>query len=826
MKNELTRASQILTPLEKDVQERFGVLPNFFRLTPENPEITENLWGFAKFAYLDNPLPSLFKERLFVYLSRFCDVRYCIARHAGFLNGLGRPSADKHSQIQSIDDIVRLINIPLPREKTLIDRISLLLDNEVELKNMPEADSETEYSIFACASHVFLQTTSAALCLDALQRVMGPSKMQYLSLFLSFVRMAHYWTKLHPELRFEDDINNLLKTHQQFAACILKDPEASSAQISERTLDELLLLRAQSEKYESLSNEHEELIKAYQISKQRTADQQKEIQTQVAGRYNAEQKFQYLSESGLINICFFTIDGKIHDANNSFLVMTGYSMEELNLADLSLESLVTTESKTQLKNSLQHLTELKILAPYPVDFINKHGQKVSGLFGAMKIEEDAPECVGFVVDISDLKKSQELLVNSLRKTEESEEYLRGAINLAELATWTIDVQNNRLHFSKALRNWIGASENDMDLDDLFPVIQADERERVRASILKAYTPESGGAFQEHYSIVNKVSGRKRILESIGKTIFNENGAASKMVGTARDITAQQNLQLELEQQISERTKDIERTNEKLRITIEELATSNSNLIRSNDELAQYAYVASHDLQEPLRKIRTFSDILTKRSDLIPNDKKYVDKISKSALRMSDLIKNLLEYSKILQSDLKNTQVDLSQVFENVMKDFELVIEEKQAVIETSNLPVIEGVEFQINQLFCNLISNALKFSQDGIAPRITIGSRPVANDELTKLFGKIPDVNFIDISFTDNGIGFERQYIKQIFEIFGRLHLREIYPGSGIGLALCKRIVSNHNGYIHVESEVGKGSTFHIILPVKSKIAPGHSEER
>ena len=130
--------------------------------------------------------------------------------------------------------------------------------------------------------------------------------------------------------------------------------------------------------------------------------------------------------------------------------------------------------------------------------------------------------------------------------------------------------------------------------------------------------------------------------------------------------------------------------------------------------------------------------------------------------------------------------------------------------------MIEGVEFQINQLFYNLISNALKFSQEGIAPMISVASNPVGPDELQKLAVNSPNINFIDITITDNGIGFERQYVNQIFEIFNRLHEYDVYPGSGIGLALCKRIVSNHKGYIHAESEVGKGSIFHIILPEKS----------
>ena len=162
----VTKPSSALTgitaqELQDLVEKRFGVLPNFFRLAPETPEITEKLWGFAQAAYLDNPLPSLFKERLFVHLSRFCPVRYCIARHAGFLIGLGRPAGDKHARAQSIVEIVKLLQRPFPCGRELELRLSLCATCPAPLVEMPSADSQMEEAIFALAGHVFLQTPHA-----------------------------------------------------------------------------------------------------------------------------------------------------------------------------------------------------------------------------------------------------------------------------------------------------------------------------------------------------------------------------------------------------------------------------------------------------------------------------------------------------------------------------------------------------------------------------------------------------------------------------------------------------------------------------------------
>ena len=169
-----------IDPLHAEVRDRFGVLPNFFRLAPDTPEITANLWGFARFGYLDNPLPSLFKERLFVYLSRFCEVRYCIARHVGFLVGLGRPAGDRQCPPETVEQVVRLIRRPLPRGDALEPHLALLEAGAAPLPCLPESDTPAEEAIFACATHVFLQTPQAARCLEALRRAFGGATFQHL----------------------------------------------------------------------------------------------------------------------------------------------------------------------------------------------------------------------------------------------------------------------------------------------------------------------------------------------------------------------------------------------------------------------------------------------------------------------------------------------------------------------------------------------------------------------------------------------------------------------------------------------------------------------
>ena len=241
---------QTQSELEIEVRNRFGVLPNFFRLYPEVPQITANLWGIAQAAYLDNPLPSIFKERLLVYLSRFCPVRYCIARHVGFLTGLGHPAGDAQACIQTVDEIVRLLKRPLPRGEQLRPFLSVA-HNRAPLGELPDAASDFEEAFFAVTSHVFLETSEAPVCFEALKDLLDAVRLQNLLLFLVFIRSAHYWTTVHPELVFEEDIKQLLAGHEGLNRCILHDPEAlvsnaiSNATVALRESEELLRMAAQ-----------------------------------------------------------------------------------------------------------------------------------------------------------------------------------------------------------------------------------------------------------------------------------------------------------------------------------------------------------------------------------------------------------------------------------------------------------------------------------------------------------------------------------------------------------------------------------------------------
>ncbi len=297
-----------------------------------------------------------------------------------------------------------------------------------------------------------------------------------------------------------------------------------------------------------------------------------------------------------------------------------------------------------------------------------------------------------------------------------------------------------------------------------------------------------GTLDIEFRIITGKNNIKRI-HSLAKVVRDKDGKAIKFLGSLRDVTRQRNIENDLKKKVEE-------------------------LFESNKELEEFAYVASHDMQEPLRKITTFSSrLMEKYKDVLTGDgAMYLSRMTASAENMRVLINDLLEFSRIASTQQPFSEVDLNMVLRQVKTDLELVIEESATEITSDNLPVVEAVASQMKQLFTNILSNAIKFRNVGIAPIITIHASAI--DIATKLKYELhKDKTYYKIVISDNGIGFEEEYSLRIFNVFQRLHGKSEYPGSGIGLAICKKILEHHNGIIYAESVYGKGAKFIFIIP-------------
>ncbi|EPR71319.1 PAS domain-containing sensor histidine kinase [Cyclobacterium qasimii] len=291
---------------------------------------------------------------------------------------------------------------------------------------------------------------------------------------------------------------------------------------------------------------------------------------------------------------------------------------------------------------------------------------------------------------------------------------------------------------------------------------------------------------------------------------------SGVIVTTTDVTDMvlsrnrlENFTKELESQVDLRTEQLLDANEKLQDSI-------AKLENANEGLQSFAYVSSHDLQEPLRKIQMYTSVLMENEQgrFSERGKKYFEKITNAAGRMRTLIDDLLAFSKSNDDITKYEEIDLNVILEQVLEDSSNSIEHSNAKIMVKELPKIEAIVFQMHQVFTNLISNAIKFAKQGVSPEIIISASEVSAVQVQSL--KLnPSKKYFALSITDNGIGLPKGMEGKIFEVFQRLHGRQEYEGTGIGLAIVKKIISNHGGAIKAESVEGKGTIFTIFLPEK-----------
>lgn len=404
---------------------------------------------------------------------------------------------------------------------------------------------------------------------------------------------------------------------------------------------------------------------------------------------------------------------------------------------------------------------------------------------------------GIMVTVNDVTEKVEARIS----IKEAEQRSRMAIEAAEMGTYDWDMITGTFVYSERLVAIFGLDFHRHHLQSDFSNTIHPDDHPVRANAHELAL-KTGRLLYE--ARLKNPDHPVRWVRVVGTVIYDQSNAAIRMLGSVIDITqqveARKNLEEtaeELEKRVSDRTL--------------ELQNSNRELTRTNHELEQFAYIASHDLQEPLRKIQTFTELL--QEDEPDPEMKVVllKKVSSSAQRMSELIRDVLNYSRLSRTDELLAETDLNQILENIKTDFELLIEQKGAIVTQDKLPVITAIPLQINQLLSNLVGNALKFTESN--PVIRISCEQITPETAPKYPYLNANKEYVKLIVKDNGIGFEQQYAEQIFTIFHRLNGKKSFSGTGIGLALCKKIVENHKGFIFADSVPNQGASFTIFLP-------------
>ncbi|HET9487102.1 MAG TPA: ATP-binding protein [Chryseosolibacter sp.] len=408
----------------------------------------------------------------------------------------------------------------------------------------------------------------------------------------------------------------------------------------------------------------------------------------------------------------------------------------------------------------------------------------------------AARMIGTVMDVTERH-------NIIKRLQESEKLHKQAQALTHIGNWSWFIGENKVFWSDEMYRIYGLEPQSEEItyESFTAFIHPDDREvrvaEVRKSLETLQVPEY------HFRITTR-EGHIKVLRGKGEALVGAHQKLIAMLGTCQDITHEYTLTKELK----ERERYLEELNQSLR-------AANQELSRTNEELESFNFIASHDLQEPLRKIQIYSNRILESGlkDLPGPLQDYFARINNASRRMQRLIEDFLSFSQSFNISESMEDVDLAEIIDDITVELGNRIEEKKARIEVGGLPALYGISFQIKQLMSNLITNAIKYTAEGAAPHIVISGEIVRGSELQG--GLDPKKSYTKISVADNGIGFEEKYTSRIFGLFQRLHSRDVYSGTGIGLALCKKIIQNMNGYITAKSAPGKGSVFTFYIPVK-----------
>ena len=404
---------------------------------------------------------------------------------------------------------------------------------------------------------------------------------------------------------------------------------------------------------------------------------------------------------------------------------------------------------------------------------------------------------GIIVTINDVTEH----VESRQKIEKSEHKFRLLADSMPQHIWTSDILGNLNYFNQSVYDYSGLTYQETNMTGWLEIMHPNDRvENIR---VWAESISTGKDFLFHHRF-RRHDGEYRWQLSRAIPQRDEFGKIQMWVGTSTDIQDQKTFANELEKQVSQRTKQI--------------AQNNVELEKMNKELQSFAYISSHDLQEPLRKIQIFSSqILENELDnLSESGKDKFLRMQNSAHRMQTLIQDLLAYSRTGMAERSFEKYDLNKIIDDVKEEMQDELLQKNATIEINGTCNLTVIPFQFRQLIYNLISNSLKFIQLNKAPHIIITCNKVTGADFNneKLFA---ETKYCHIVFSDNGIGFDNKYNQRIFELFQRLHGKQDYVGTGIGLAIVKKIVENHSGIITANGEINKGATFNIYIPEQIK---------
>ncbi len=717
---------------KKEIEARFGFLPPFFEPALETPEVLLNLWQQTLSAYVSNPLPALFKEKLFARLSRYCGIRYCIVCHSCALRPLGMTAGE----------VLDLLERPAPSDKTGIkEHVAALSAEPGPRRTWPEPNSALEASLIHCSEFVFLNPGDADLCVTAIRRFLSLANYARWAAFLSYVKTYFTWVEAHPELSYQAD-----KRARENLEPLLKDAPGLAEFFSK--YNKMVEPITQSER--------------------------------------AEERFHLAVEAAPNAMVMVNQAGKIVFVNAQTERFFGYSRAEL--IGQPVEILVPERSRSEHPEYRASFIADPRARPMGTGRdlygLRKDGHEFPVDIGLNPIEtEEGTFVLSSIIDITERKRAEDALRESAAR-------MRGILESALDCIVTMNHEGQIIEFNPAAEKTFGYSREQVIGKPMAELlIPPSLRERHFLGLKHYMATGEGPVLGKRVEMTAMRADGTEFPIELAVTPVGLDGPPI-FTGYIRDTT---------ERKLAE---------EALTLQARELAHSNA-------ELKQFASFASHDLQEPLRKIQAFGDRLNVRcaNSLGEEGRDYLNRIRDAAHRMQSLINDLLMFSQVTAMAQPFVSVNLCQVAAAVLSDLQLRIEQTGGRVEVGSLPTLDADQTQMYQLLQNLIGNALKFHRAEEAPIVKVYGRK--QEGKSGGIWKSSSSEIYQVFVEDNGIGFDEKYLDRIFVPFQRLQGRGKYEGTGVGLAICLKIAERHGGSITAKSKPGQGSTFIVTLPVK-----------
>lgn len=915
--------------IRPEIQERFGFVPPFFEPAQENPQVLEHLWQQTVSAYAGNPLLPLFKEKLSAYLSRYCDIPYCMICHSCSLHQLG----------MNAQEVLKLLEAPPPTVRD-IDKHLGVLASVADMTVFPEPNSALEESLLQCSIYIFLEKYETEHIRAEMRRVLGRANYQHLVTFVAYVKSCHVWMEAHPEVAYEADqraIDHLSTLYEEepslaeffrnYRDRVNRECQSRAeqlAEIAERKRNEAALRQSEERLRLALETTRTGIWDWNMIANKvdwsdnfdlvfglvpgtfsQTCEgffkcvhpEDRELVTSSVAEAierGTDQDIEFRVIWPDSSIRWMAGQGKVFYDETGKAVRAIGTVRDITKRKQAEEEIRQTQSfLDSIVENIPHMIFVKEAQGLKFVRFNKAGEELTGfskqeLLG--KNDQDIfPKEVadrynardkealseGKVLDIPEetiQTKEQGLRLLHTKKipildASGKPQYLLGIsedITVIKQANEELQRQNQKLLLFSDIALKIRES---LQLEEILQTTVTEVQKILQADRVLIYRLWPNGTGSGVTEAV--VPGWPKILgQSFSKEVFPEEYRKLYSQGRIRSISnveddnsvqpclveflrrfgvkaklvvpilQQQNLwglliahqcgqtrqwqsfEVELLQQLATQV-GIALAQAQL---LEEETRRRQELISYNAELQHFAYVASHDLQEPLRKVRAFGDRLKTKcgSALTDQGLDYLERMQNAAERMQTLIDDLLTFSRVTSKAQPFVRVSLTQVAQEVLSDLEVRVQQTCGRVEVGELPTIDADPLQMRQLLQNLISNALKFHRSDEPPMVKIRSQLIQEAEQQRAVSSPATVETLNLTalhyqiiVEDNGIGFELKYLDRIFNVFQRLHGRSEYDGTGMGLAICRKIAERHGGSITATSIPGQGATFIVTLPVK-----------